>query len=86
VNASLHKNYVGAIERGQYNVSLRNACRLADALDVPLAELVVGQLPSKPATETDALRATITNLLRRQSAAKLRTILNVVRELTKSRS
>ena len=84
--AGLHKNYVGAIERGTYNVSLKNACKLADAVGVPLAELVQGRLPSRTTPEADTLRLNITQLLRRQSTAKLRTILNVVKELTKSRS
>ncbi|MGC1273733.1 MAG: helix-turn-helix transcriptional regulator [Planctomycetaceae bacterium] len=36
----LHRTYIGAIERGEQNVSLRNLCRIADALAVPLSELI----------------------------------------------
>ncbi len=39
--AELHRNYIGAIERGQINPTLRTLMRLADGLAVPLSELVV---------------------------------------------
>ncbi|HEX7290588.1 MAG TPA: helix-turn-helix transcriptional regulator [Conexibacter sp.] len=38
--AELHRNYIGAIERGQINPTLRTLMRLADGLAVPLSELV----------------------------------------------
>ncbi|MGC9504193.1 helix-turn-helix domain-containing protein [Baaleninema sp.] len=37
--ASLHRTYVGAIERGERNVSLLNILRLADALSVTVKDL-----------------------------------------------
>lgn len=37
--AGLHRTYVGAIERGQRNVSIINVKRLADALEVDLSTL-----------------------------------------------
>ena len=86
VNADMHKNYLGAIERGHYNVSLRTARKLADALGVPLATLVEAEPAARRLSEADRLRQSILKLLQRQNASKLRTILNVVKELTKSRS
>ena len=38
--ANLHRTYVGSIERGERNVALLNIKRLADALSVPIEELV----------------------------------------------
>ena len=38
--ASIHKNYVGAIERGERNVSLNLLVRMANALDMPLSQLI----------------------------------------------
>ncbi len=38
--AELHPTYVGAIERGERNVSLRNLLRIADALGMPLSRLI----------------------------------------------
>ncbi len=37
--SGLHRTYIGSIERGEQNVSLKNIKRLADALGVPLADL-----------------------------------------------
>jgi transcriptional regulator with XRE-family HTH domain len=38
--AGLHRNYVGAIERGERNVALTNILRISDALRLPAADLV----------------------------------------------
>ena len=35
-----HPNYIGAIERGERNVSLHLLVRTADALDLPLSRLI----------------------------------------------
>ena len=37
--ANLHRTYIGAIERGEQNVSIDNISRIAKALRVSLAEL-----------------------------------------------
>lgn len=38
--AGLHRTYIGAVERGERNITLLNAQRIADALGVPLAQCV----------------------------------------------
>ncbi len=38
----LHRTYIGGIERGERNVSLENIQKIADALDVKIAELFKG--------------------------------------------
>ena len=38
--ASLHRNYVGGVERGERNVSIDNMERLAHALDTDLVDLL----------------------------------------------
>lgn len=38
--AGLHRTYVGAVERGERNITLVSAQRIADALQVKLSDLV----------------------------------------------
>ena len=38
--AELHRTYVGAVERGERNISLMNIKKIADALNVPLNQLM----------------------------------------------
>ncbi len=38
--ARLHRTYIGGIERGERNVALLNIRRIADALEVSMADLM----------------------------------------------
>ncbi len=40
--ANLHHNYIGDIERGEENVSVDALMRIATALKISIADLVVG--------------------------------------------
>jgi len=42
--ANLHRTYVGGIERGERNVSVRNLAAIAKALRVPIAALFQGDV------------------------------------------
>jgi transcriptional regulator with XRE-family HTH domain len=37
--AGLHRNYVGAVERGERNIALENIVKLAKALSIPTRDL-----------------------------------------------
>jgi transcriptional regulator with XRE-family HTH domain len=49
----LHRTYVGAIERGEQNISLMNIAKIATTLRVSLATLFAPFL-DEPADESDA--------------------------------
>ena len=51
--ADLHENYVGAVERGERNLSLYNVWRLAHGLGLPVAVLVQ-DLPARNAKRATA--------------------------------
>lgn len=40
--ASLHRTYVGSVERGERNISIDNMTKLADALGVSVRDLLRG--------------------------------------------
>ncbi|MDW5595102.1 helix-turn-helix transcriptional regulator [Conexibacter stalactiti] len=40
LNGRLHRNYVGAIERGEINPTFRVLMKLANGLGIPLSELL----------------------------------------------
>jgi transcriptional regulator with XRE-family HTH domain len=42
--AELHPNYISSVERGERNISICNIARIANALGVPMAELVAVQV------------------------------------------
>ena len=39
--SGLHRTYIGAVERGEKNVTLRNAIRIARSMQSTLSELLV---------------------------------------------
>jgi transcriptional regulator with XRE-family HTH domain len=39
--SELHRTYIGSVERGERNITLLNASKIAKALSVSLADLVI---------------------------------------------
>lgn len=39
--AGLHRTYIGAVERGEKNITLRNIQKIAGALDIPILVLFI---------------------------------------------
>jgi transcriptional regulator with XRE-family HTH domain len=51
--AGLHRTYVGSIERGERNVWIDNIERLADALQLDVADLLIALMPPSEVRATD---------------------------------
>ena len=49
LECQLHRTYVGGVERGERNIAILNLKRIADALQVPLSELVADLADCKEA-------------------------------------
>lgn len=76
--AKLHYTYIGAVERGERNLSLQSIEKIAKGLNVSIAELF--SLPEKPSIEAD-LREEITNLLCNKDVKTLTLVLRVLKAL-----
>lgn len=40
-NCSLHRTYIGSVERGERNIAIDNVIKISDALNCKVSELVV---------------------------------------------
>lgn len=52
----MHRNYVGAIERGEINPTYETLLKLSYGLDIPLADLIATAAEEDPALTTTKAR------------------------------
>lgn len=78
-----HFSYIGQIERGEKNVSLLNLAKIANALDVNVAQLFTYVHEDSELTEADAEVKDIVMMLRGSNPEKVRIAKNVIREIVR---
>jgi transcriptional regulator with XRE-family HTH domain len=44
----LHRTYIGAVERGEYNITLLTLRRITDTLEISLLEAIKGMMRARP--------------------------------------
>ncbi|MFC5404427.1 helix-turn-helix domain-containing protein [Cohnella soli] len=78
---SFHYSYIGQIERGEKNISLLNLAKIADALNVSMAQLFSYVDVEEKLTESEADVREIVTALREQRPDQVKMVRNVVREI-----
>lgn len=79
--ADLHYSYVGHIERGTKNPSLKSLTKIADALGVPVAQLMADSRREIQIDATDVLRRELLALTQGKSPDELRKLIEIARVL-----
>jgi transcriptional regulator with XRE-family HTH domain len=80
--ANLHYTYIGAIERGEQNLSLESIEKIANGLGVSIEKLFRFK-PIKPKPQSEMLRAEITNLLKNKDTKTLHLIIKILKDIYK---
>ncbi|MNW51779.1 HTH-type transcriptional regulator SinR [compost metagenome] len=80
-----HFSYIGQIERGEKNVSLINLAKIANALEVSVAQLFSYVHEDSELTEADVEVKEIIMMLRESNLEKVRIAKNVVREIVREK-
>ncbi|WP_438349457.1 helix-turn-helix domain-containing protein [Paenibacillus sp. FA6] len=76
-----HFSYIGQIERGEKNVALLNLDKIANALDVNVAQLFTYVNEEYEQTESDANVNEIIMMLRKSNPQQIAMAKNVLREI-----
>ncbi|MNC44932.1 HTH-type transcriptional regulator SinR [compost metagenome] len=80
-----HFSYIGQIERGEKNVSLVNLAKIANTLEVNVAQLFTYVHEDNELTVVDVEVKEIVMMLRQSNLEKVRMAKNVVREIVRGR-
>lgn len=78
--ANLHYTYIGAIERGEQNLSLESIEKIAKGLGVNIDKLFRFQIV-KPKPEGEILRKEIADLLMRKDKETLRLTIRILKDI-----
>jgi len=79
--ANLHYTYIGAVERGECNISLKNIEKIATALDITLSELFSFPSGYQAATKEETLISEIVGMLKNKHPKTIGLIREVARDI-----
>jgi len=79
--AGLHWTYIGGVERGEKNLTIKSLEKIARALNVSLKDLLSPVKLTSPKTEKEKLLGEITRILKRQKEKDLQLILKVIKDV-----
>ncbi len=83
--AGVHPTYIGQVERGEKNVTLKSLAKITDALHLPLATLLDGvdllSAADMPNEENYPLRCY--TLLEQESFARQKELYSILKDITK---
>lgn len=79
--ADLHYTYIGGVERGERNLSLKSIERIANALKMDIRELFVSSLSTRKEVEGNRIISEINDLLATKETGILRLIRKLVRDV-----
>jgi len=79
--AKLHNTYIGAVERGEVNISVKSLEKIANALNLPVIEFFRPVEFSIPQTKKEKIIDDISNRLRKQKVKNLELISKVIKNV-----
>ena len=77
----LHHSYIGLVERGTRTLSFKSLTKIADALGVPVAQLMADGRREIQVDAADALRRELLALTQGKSPDELRKLIEIARVL-----
>lgn len=79
--ADLHFTYIGGVERGERNLSLKSIERIASALKIDIIELLALHLPEKADAKNREIISDINKLLLTKDIKILQLIMRIIRDI-----
>ncbi len=82
--ADLHYTYVGAIERGEKNITLENIHKIANALNIKISDLFdPEEIKSEKMTPEQILKQKLLKIVQDKSEEEIKRILKILNEILK---
>ena len=81
--AGLHSTYIGGIERGERNLSLKSIDKIAKALRTDIREFFLPQLEKRVSVDVNNIISDIFRVLIKKEVADLRLIRSIIKDIDK---